>query len=93
TQSVKLNVTRELLIKLSSHKVTFRLWDTKDRVSSKAKYDRPKAFRLAKGSRVEDPDQKGASQNCEPKRAGGIKGMVLMLRALYEKQHPKKIPK
>ncbi|XP_046730550.1 uncharacterized protein cfap92 isoform X1 [Silurus meridionalis] len=90
TQSVKLNVTRELLIKLSSHKVTFRLWDTKDRVSSKAKYDRPKAFRLAKGSRVEDPDQKGASQNCEPKRAGGIKGMVLRLRALYEKQHPKK---
>ncbi|KAI5093505.1 hypothetical protein C0J45_16643 [Silurus meridionalis] len=79
TQSVKLNVTRELLIKLSSHKVTFRLWDTKDRVSSKAKYDRPKAFRLAKGSRVEDPDQKG-----------GIKGMVLRLRALYEKQHPKK---
>lgn len=59
SQSVKLNVTRELLIKMSSHKITFRLWDTKDRVSPKARYDRPKAFRLPQGGKVEDPDQRG----------------------------------
>ncbi|MCI4390182.1 hypothetical protein PGIGA_G00119660 [Pangasianodon gigas] len=89
SQSVKLNVTRELLIKMSSHKITFRLWDTKDRVSPKAKYDRPKAFRLPQGRRVEDPDQRGANLDCEPESAGGIKGMVYKLRALYEKQNPK----
>ncbi|KAG7319071.1 hypothetical protein KOW79_017545 [Hemibagrus wyckioides] len=102
SQSVKLNVTRELLIKMSSHKVTFRLWDTKNRVSNKAKYDRPKAFRLPQGRRVEDPEQRGvltaptnvynrvsrASLDCEPESAGGIKGMVYKLRALYEKQNP-----
>ncbi|KAB5537023.1 hypothetical protein PHYPO_G00114050 [Pangasianodon hypophthalmus] len=88
SQAVKLSVTRELLIKMSSHKITFRLWDTKDKVSPKAKYDRPKAFRLPQGRRVEDPDQRGANLDCEPESAGGIKGMVYKLRALYEKQNP-----
>ncbi|TSK16228.1 hypothetical protein Baya_1099 [Bagarius yarrelli] len=78
SQTVKLNVTRELLIKMSSHKITFKLWDTKDRVSSKAKYDRPKAFRRI----VEETEQKG-----------GIKGMVYKLRALYENQNPTKSSK
>ncbi|XP_060713808.1 uncharacterized protein cfap92 [Tachysurus vachellii] len=88
SQSVKLKVTRELLIKMSSHKVTFRVWDTKDRVSPKAKYDRPKAFRLLQGRRVEDPEQRGTSLDCELESAGGIKGMVYKLQALYEKQNP-----
>uniref|UniRef100_A0A674C7E5 KIAA1257 ortholog n=1 Tax=Salmo trutta TaxID=8032 RepID=A0A674C7E5_SALTR len=38
SQSVKVRVTRELLIKLVSHKITFKIWDTKDRVSAKARY-------------------------------------------------------
>lgn len=58
SQPVKLSVTRELLMKMASHKVTFRLWDTKERVSPKAKFDRPKAFRYPQGRRVEDPDQR-----------------------------------
>ncbi|XP_053508523.1 uncharacterized protein cfap92 isoform X2 [Ictalurus furcatus] len=103
SQPVKLNVTRELLMKMASHKVTFRLWDTKERVSPKAKFDRPKAFRYPQGRRVEDPDQRSvlttptnvykrvssASLDREPESAGGIKGMVYKLRALYEKQNPK----
>lgn len=59
SQSVSLPVTRELLIKMSTHKITFRLWDTKDRVSSKAKYDRLNAFRLPQARREEDSDQRG----------------------------------
>ncbi|KAF4094081.1 hypothetical protein AMELA_G00008640 [Ameiurus melas] len=89
SQYVKLTVTRELLMKMKSHKVTFRLWDTKERVSPKAKFDRPKAFRVPQGRRVEDPDQRSASLDCELESAGGIKGMVYKLRALYEKQKPK----
>lgn len=59
SQSVKLSVTRELLIKMSSHKVIFRLWDTRDKVSPKAKYDRPNAFRLPQGRSTKDPDPRG----------------------------------
>ncbi|KAK3536659.1 hypothetical protein QTP86_015455, partial [Hemibagrus guttatus] len=91
SQSVKLNVTREMLIKMSSHKVTFRLWDTKNRVSNKAKYDRPKGFRLPQGRRVGDPEQRGvltAPANVYKRVSSGVKGMVYKLQALYEKQNP-----
>ncbi|KAM9524963.1 uncharacterized protein FLJ43738 isoform 3-T3 [Salvelinus alpinus] len=56
SQSVKVRVTRELLIKLVSHKITFKIWDTKDRVSAKARYDRPKTFRLPQAKPGEDND-------------------------------------
>ena len=59
SQSVKVRVTRELLIKLASHKVTFRVWDTKDRVSTKARNDRPKAFRLPQTRSGEETDHLG----------------------------------
>uniref|UniRef100_A0A6Q2Y3U2 DUF4550 domain-containing protein n=1 Tax=Esox lucius TaxID=8010 RepID=A0A6Q2Y3U2_ESOLU len=36
SQSIKVRVTKELLIKLVSHKITFRIWDTKDMMSAKA---------------------------------------------------------
>ncbi|XP_063071872.1 uncharacterized protein cfap92 [Engraulis encrasicolus] len=46
SQVVRLKATKDMLIKLLRHKVTFRVWDTKDHVSATAKHDRPKAFRL-----------------------------------------------
>ncbi|KAJ8360848.1 hypothetical protein SKAU_G00173730 [Synaphobranchus kaupii] len=85
-QSVKVNVTRDLLLKLASHKVTFRVWDTKDRVSVKAKSDRPKAFRLPRGKRQEDPDHSGGPPDCEAAKSGGIKVMVQKLRTLCQKE-------
>ncbi|XP_015203768.2 uncharacterized protein cfap92 isoform X1 [Lepisosteus oculatus] len=78
SQCVELKVTRELLLKLISHRITFRVWDTKDKVSAKAKYDRPKAFRLPQGKSGENPDN-----------IGGVQSMVLKQRKLFEKGQPK----
>ncbi|XP_061076017.1 uncharacterized protein cfap92 [Conger conger] len=89
TQSVKVNVTRELILKLASHKVTFRVWDTKDRISAKAKSDRPKAFRLPRGKRQEDPDRSGGPPDGEAAKSGGVKAMVQKLRTLCQKETPK----
>ncbi|XP_072521556.1 uncharacterized protein cfap92 [Salminus brasiliensis] len=77
-QSVKLNVSRDLLVKMLGHKITFRVWDTKDRVSNKARYDRPKAFRLPLDKKTEDSDQ-----------TGDIRSLVYKLRAAYEKENPR----
>ncbi|KAK6320750.1 hypothetical protein J4Q44_G00077260 [Coregonus suidteri] len=75
SQSVKVRVTRELLIKLLSHKITFKIWDTKDRCSAKARYDRPKAFQLPQAKPGED--------------LGGTKSMVYKLRIMFEKKNPR----
>ncbi|XP_053454851.1 uncharacterized protein CFAP92 isoform X2 [Nycticebus coucang] len=42
THSFTINVTKELLKKINFHKITLRLWDTKDKVSKKARYYRLK---------------------------------------------------
>ncbi|KAM9075129.1 LOW QUALITY PROTEIN: uncharacterized protein CFAP92 [Megaptera novaeangliae] len=42
TQSFNINMTKELLKKINFHKITLRLWDTKDKVSKKAKHYRLK---------------------------------------------------
>ncbi|KAM6216165.1 uncharacterized protein CFAP92 [Rhynchocyon petersi] len=43
TQAFNINVTKELLKKINFHKISFKLWDTKDKVSRKARYYRLKA--------------------------------------------------
>ncbi|XP_016345439.1 uncharacterized protein FLJ43738-like [Sinocyclocheilus anshuiensis] len=78
SQTLKLNVTKELLIKLASHKITVRVWDSKDKVSFKARNDRPKAFRLPQERTGEDPEQ-----------MGGIRKMICEMRAVYEKENIK----
>ena len=32
--------------KLTNHVIELRIWDTRDKLSAKARFDRPKAFRL-----------------------------------------------
>ncbi|XP_048028513.1 uncharacterized protein cfap92 isoform X2 [Megalobrama amblycephala] len=78
SQTLEVNVTRELLIKMASHKVTVRVWDSKDKISFKARNDRPKGFRLPQERSGEDPDQ-----------MGGIRKMVYEMRAIYEKEDRK----
>ncbi|XP_077890042.1 uncharacterized protein CFAP92 isoform X1 [Ictidomys tridecemlineatus] len=43
SQSFNINVTKELLKKMNFHKITLRLWDTKDKISKKVRYYRLKA--------------------------------------------------
>lgn len=38
------------------HKFELKMWDTKDKVSAKARFDRPKAFRLPQSKAVEEMD-------------------------------------
>ena len=42
----KIKVTRESLLNLHSHTVEVKLWNSVDKLSARARYDRPKAFRL-----------------------------------------------
>nr|XP_020139129.1 uncharacterized protein KIAA1257-like [Microcebus murinus] len=48
-QSFHMNVTKELLKKLNFHKITLRLWDSKEKVSKKARY-----YRLKTTSHLDD---------------------------------------
>ena len=41
-----MTVTKEVLLKLYDHTLELRVWDTKDKCSTRARFDRPKAFRL-----------------------------------------------
>lgn len=42
TQTFNINVTKELLKKIHCHKITLKVWDTRDRVSRKVRYYRLK---------------------------------------------------
>ncbi|XP_041081427.1 uncharacterized protein cfap92 [Polyodon spathula] len=78
SQSMEIKVNKELLIKLTSHKIDFKIWDTKDRLSAKARCDKPKAFRLPQGTNGEDPEN-----------VGGVKQMIMKHRKLFRKSQPK----
>lgn len=39
--NTNVNVTNEFLIKLRDHKITLKLWDTKDKVFSEARLSKP----------------------------------------------------
>ncbi|XP_025922184.1 uncharacterized protein KIAA1257 homolog [Apteryx rowi] len=71
--SIDINVTNEYLMKLRDHKITLKLWDSKDKVSSKAKISQPKIF----SSQVEDVDA-----------VGGVKYTVLLQRKFFEETQP-----
>jgi len=45
SQSFSVSVTRELLEELLSHRIHFRVWEGKEKVSLKARGDRSRAFR------------------------------------------------
>uniref|UniRef100_A0A663ENH3 Cilia and flagella associated protein 92 (putative) n=1 Tax=Aquila chrysaetos chrysaetos TaxID=223781 RepID=A0A663ENH3_AQUCH len=47
--SVDIGVTNEYLIKLRDHKIILKIWDTKDKVSSKAKLSKPSTISSLEG--------------------------------------------
>eukprot|EP00795_Rhopilema_esculentum_P002461 gene2461-18118_t len=46
TNSHKIKVTKDVLLKMFNHSLELKIWDSKERVSPRARFDRPKAFKL-----------------------------------------------
>ncbi|XP_052534435.1 uncharacterized protein CFAP92 isoform X5 [Tympanuchus pallidicinctus] len=66
------NVTNEFLIKLRDHKITLKLWDTKDKVFSEARLSKPDA----------------SSTERDAESVGGVKHTVLLQRKWFEGNQP-----
>ncbi|XP_006023950.2 uncharacterized protein KIAA1257 homolog isoform X2 [Alligator sinensis] len=66
---IDINVTNKFLTKLREHKITLKLWDTRDKVCAKAKFSKPRLSYL----QAEDVDA-----------IGGVKFTVLCQRKLFE---------
>ncbi|KAM9654866.1 uncharacterized protein CFAP92 isoform 5-T8 [Morphnus guianensis] len=71
--SVDIGVTNEYLIKLRDHKIILKLWDTKDKVSSKAKLSKPNTISSLEG---------------DAEAVGGVKHAVLLQRKFFEESRP-----
>ncbi|XP_070192982.1 uncharacterized protein [Littorina saxatilis] len=77
--SHSMTVTKEMLLKLYNHTLELRVWDTKDKCSTRARFDRPKAFRLPQPKPGESSED-----------VGGVKAMVTKQLAGFSKmQSPK----
>lgn len=64
--SVSVWVTKEFLLSAFEHSLDLIIWDSKEKVSTRARFDRPKAFRLPEGPENEEvntPSQNNASSN------------------------------
>ena len=73
-------VTKDMLLRLFSHSMELKIWDTKDRVSPRARFDRPKAFRIPASRGPEDQ---------ESSSGGGIRQIVLSQQQSFENTQPK----
>lgn len=74
-----ITVSKELLLRMFNHTVELRVWDTKDKCSTRARFDRPKAFRLPQPKPGEKPED-----------IGGVKAMVTKQMKNYIAQQPRK---
>lgn len=59
TQTLNVNMTKELLKKINFHKITLKLWDTQDKVSRKVR-----CFQLKKTGYSDDAVSYGKSGIC-----------------------------
>lgn len=73
-------VTKDVLLQLFSHSMELKIWDTKDKVSPRARFDRPKAFRL--------PASRGPEES-ESSSTGGVQQLVLSQQESFENNQPK----
>ena len=78
--SLTATVTKDLLLQLFSHSMEFKIWDTKDKVSPRARFDRPKAFRLPGLRGPDDP---------ESSNIGGVQQMIVKQQQSYASAQPK----
>lgn len=40
------NISSELLLKMFTHNIELRIWDTKEKVGAKARFTKPKQFKI-----------------------------------------------
>ncbi|XP_040502601.1 uncharacterized protein KIAA1257 homolog isoform X9 [Gallus gallus] len=59
SHNTNVNVTNEFLVKLRDHKITLKLWDTKDQVFSEARLTKPDVSSIEDEEAVEETDQSG----------------------------------
>ncbi|KAB0377726.1 hypothetical protein FD755_009304, partial [Muntiacus reevesi] len=71
THAFSISVTKELLKKINFHKITLKVWDTKEKVSKRVKY-----YRLKSSGFMEDLGSSGKSEE--------VKNLVLSQRRLSE---------
>ena len=75
-------ITKEVLLNIFDHSLELRIWDSKDKVSARARFDRPKAFRLpAGGENEEDAGNHGGNAN--------VKALVLKQSLSHAQLQPK----
>ena len=75
-------VTKKMLLDVFDHVLDLRIWDSKDKVSARARFDRPKAFRLPAGQEnEEDAGKHGGSSN--------VKALVVKQSLSYMQLQPK----
>ncbi|KAL9960808.1 hypothetical protein ACROYT_G034311 [Oculina patagonica] len=79
THSHTATITKETLLQLFSHSMELKIWDTKDKVSPRARFDRPKAFRIPASRGAEDSE--GGS--------GGVQQIVMSQQQSFENTQPK----
>lgn len=75
SQSVKTAISNDMLKSVASHEVVLRAWDSKEKCSSRCRWDtKPKAFRFP-------PPKPGQ----DPENVGGVKANVLRLSKSFER--------
>ncbi|XP_075689941.1 uncharacterized protein CFAP92 [Rhinoderma darwinii] len=74
SHSVEICATKEVVLKALQHQIHVKMWSTKDKVSAKARFDRPKAFRVSTVKQGEDPE---------------VKQLILNQRKLFEDSLPR----
>ena len=72
-------ITKDVLLGLFGHSMELKIWDTKDKVSPRARFDRPKAFRIPASRGQED------SEGCN----GGVQQIVMNQQQSFENTQPK----
>nr|XP_006007885.2 PREDICTED: uncharacterized protein KIAA1257 homolog [Latimeria chalumnae] len=84
SHEINIQVTKDYLMKLISHKITLRIWNTKDKLSAKARNDRPKGFRVPKPEEDSEKPEVSVSSN-----RAGVKYLVQKQRRLFDSHQPK----
>ncbi|XP_053325533.1 uncharacterized protein CFAP92 [Spea bombifrons] len=80
SHSVELRVTNSAIMKTLNHQMKVKIWDSKDKVSPRARFDKPKAFRVTADRHGDTPDEKRIILNQRKMFEDGRPGASFMRR-------------